>query len=368
MRLVNAFMFGGLACALVAGCTGLALQSGPGGDGVSASLSTGGIAVDPRTETTFVLGALPPRMPERGAERSCLCHRPRFGRPHIPHRISRIRQNPRRFPKSSCSSSGRIFAAGTGDTLMRFDESNARDDNLGADDRPVLGNAYLAERAVRRGRRQLPSHSPHPPHRGRFTRGPCRAVERGRAQAMWLHASDTLVAAYFTAGADAIGTGRFVGWSIPALEAQAFPIGKDGFWAAPSFDVTVQNVGFDLFFSYTWVGISPDDSTAVFPVITQAASGGTISHELVVVDSATGGTQTVPNAYGPGGLHAGRPDDRVVQLRERVLRRGRVLRRRAPPREPLDPLGHDGADPEQRCANVLCTGRGQSGRHCFEPR
>src|SRR5580700_7287711 len=59
MRFVDACVFGGLACAL-SGCTGLAFESEPGGHGVSASLSSGGIAVDPRTETTFVLGRKAP--------------------------------------------------------------------------------------------------------------------------------------------------------------------------------------------------------------------------------------------------------------------------------------------------------------------
>ena len=121
-------------------------------------------------------------------------------------------------------------------------------------------------------------------------------------EAMWLRGSDTLIAVFFPSLVDTIGQARIVSWSVPALQAAGFPSSPDGIWASSTLDLAVPDVGFDDAFSYTWIGVSPDDCLAVIPVIHRAPGSTNVTHELLVMDTSTGAIRTVDDAYGPVGF------------------------------------------------------------------
>jgi hypothetical protein len=297
-----------LAC-LLSGCTGLAFASSPGGDGPSSSLSTGGIAVDPRTETAFVLRTASSNLSTPGSGGDA-------GSPGGP--VYAIAPDTGDVTKlvdlSTYQEVGVIFpedsvlvvaeeGTGGGSTLMRFDDTTLAKTNTMNTSAQYWGTRtspsgkYLA--VADNSQVYPPIHvidtntlDPHVLAAGGLT-----------LEAMWLRTTDTLIAAYFPAGDDEIGSGRLVAFSIPDLAAKGFPTGTDGMWSSATLDVTVPNVGFDELFSYTWVGISPDDSLAVFPVLTGPASATSgLTHELLVMSTSDGSIRTVPNAYGPVGF------------------------------------------------------------------
>ncbi|MCA9520710.1 MAG: hypothetical protein KC609_07050 [Myxococcales bacterium] len=110
-------------------------------------------------------------------------------------------------------------------------------------------------------------------------------------EAMWLHGRDTLLAVVFY---HARQTARILMWDAETLVSSAYKLGADGCWDQPTLDVTLDDVQEDMWLSYTWVGVSPDDKTVVFPM---RASDGT--SKLVLLDVASRGLRQVPNARGP---------------------------------------------------------------------
>lgn len=109
-------------------------------------------------------------------------------------------------------------------------------------------------------------------------------------EAMWNHDSDVLIALSVT--------------ETPAPRAKLLRFDLEGAdLAAPLPEPTVMweldGYGWDLLFSFTWIGVSPDDRWAVFPLIKHA--GGEQQHVLLVLDQATGGVTLVPGK-GPVGF------------------------------------------------------------------
>lgn len=124
-------------------------------------------------------------------------------------------------------------------------------------------------------------------------------------EAMFTNASDRLLAISFDTPNHAA---RILSWDMAHLEATNFALGASGEWDGKNFDIPLTNVDPDGFFSFTWVGVSPDDKLAVFPVIQfdpNAKPGDPISedaYELIVVHLDTGETSVVPRAKGPVGF------------------------------------------------------------------
>jgi hypothetical protein len=109
-------------------------------------------------------------------------------------------------------------------------------------------------------------------------------------EAMWNHNSDVLIALSVT--------------ETPAPRAKLMRFDLEGAdLSAPLPEPTVlwelDGYGWDLLFSFTWIGVSPDDRWAVFPLIKHA--GGEQQHVLLVLDQASGGVSLVPGS-GPVGF------------------------------------------------------------------
>lgn len=129
-------------------------------------------------------------------------------------------------------------------------------------------------------------------------------------EAMWLHGSDRLLSIVFYGCGTVLDCGeaddpsaRILSWDVEAVASQGFPVGPDGLWPAPDLDVTVPGVTGDLAFSFTWIGVSPDDRWAVFPVQQRPETATDAwTPRLLVLDLTTFEVRTVDNAHGPVGF------------------------------------------------------------------
>lgn len=137
-------------------------------------------------------------------------------------------------------------------------------------------------------------------------------------EAMWANDRDVLVAmvdyarSWGLAAPDpATARMRFLAWDVETLAAAGFPT-TDGVFASPIVDVSVEGVTLDGAFSLSWVGIDPGDRSAVFPVrayrpedpasIGVSLDGADWQADLLVMDLATGALRRVENAFGPVGF------------------------------------------------------------------
>lgn len=123
-------------------------------------------------------------------------------------------------------------------------------------------------------------------------------------EAMWKNQTDELFAIVFydIDSKNALpARARILSWSMEDVVAGKFEPAEDGFWPARKLDVEVSHVSPDMLFSFTWVGISPDDKWAVFPV--QDLDPETPeTHALLVVETETGNVRIVRGAKGPVGF------------------------------------------------------------------
>jgi len=78
---------------------------------------------------------------------------------------------------------------------------------------------------------------------------------------------------------------------------------------APTVQWSLAGYGWDFLFSFTWIGISPDDHWAVFPLIKHTAGSQNGEHVLLVLDQTTGAVSLVPGS-GPVGFT--RDSSRIV--------------------------------------------------------
>lgn len=124
-------------------------------------------------------------------------------------------------------------------------------------------------------------------------------------EAMWKNKSDELFAiVFYDADPNVAGDkphARILSWSMEDVKAGQFKPDESGFWPDRKLDIDVPNVTGDFLFSFTWVGISPDDKWAVFPV-RDADAATPEEYELLVVDTATGELRIVKDAKGPVGF------------------------------------------------------------------
>ena len=290
------------------GCTGLAMESTPGGDGPASVVSAGGLAVDPRNETTFVMqraaggddvsdGGDPSVSVSQGGPIYAID--PDAGTSQVVTDLTGLDSIRVLFPRSSVMIIGENLSVG--DVLMRFDDTT-----LSMTQRVATTASFWGTRTSPSGTYVAVADNSMPNHPINVIEADTLAVHAmpwggGELEAMWLNQSDTLVAILFDGTAGVVGGGRIMTWSLASLAAGGFATSSDGTWASPVLDVPLSSVGYDLDFSYTWIAVSPDDTTAVFPVLRGTASGGT-EHQLLVVNLASGAIQMVDNAYGPVGF------------------------------------------------------------------
>lgn len=125
-------------------------------------------------------------------------------------------------------------------------------------------------------------------------------------EAMWMNESDELIAIVFYDWLGEEPYARILSWQMNDVVDSGFET-AGGLWAEPRLDITVQGVTGDFWFSFSWVGISPDDERAVFPVLTDTEAGW--RHDLIVMDIETGDVDTIENAKGPVGFT---PDGQTI--------------------------------------------------------
>lgn len=307
------------ALIVASGCTGLTLgENGPGRD---TYLEDGSIAVDPITETIYVLRRTEVTHTSSDGTvtgtdyvKQLYSIGPDGGAPRLLADVSDLDDLRMLFPRGQVLLMGEQY----GSDLLRV-----LDPATGGVLREVsTSSRYYGTRLSPSGRYVAVADNADPtlpihiidtetydivavPHDGRWL------------EAMWANESDVLVAMVdYSAGWDS-GTldpttahMRFVAWDVGALASGGFPTSGD-FFSDPLFDVAVDGVTLDAFFSYSWVGIDPSDHVAVFPVrayrtgdpATEGPGGYADWHaDLLVVDMATGTLRRVENGFGPVGF------------------------------------------------------------------
>ena len=120
-------------------------------------------------------------------------------------------------------------------------------------------------------------------------------------EAMWLRNSDTLFTVIFynddeeTEDVDETRA-RVVSFPMSDLEACGFQLEEDGVWCGRGIDVEIAGGRPDFFFSFTWLGIAPDDRVVAVP---QRGDG---MNRLALVDTFDGTVRIVDDARGPVGF------------------------------------------------------------------
>jgi len=123
-----------------------------------------------------------------------------------------------------------------------------------------------------------------------------QVIEHGgqAIEAMWNHHEDILLALSVSDPFGNDPTARLLRYDLTAADPAA-PLPE------PSVVWELGGYGWDYFFSYTWIGISPDDQWAVFPLIKRTTGSDDGEHVLLVLNQSTGGVTLVPGS-GPVGF------------------------------------------------------------------
>jgi len=285
-------------------CTGLSLgENLPGSD---VYLGDGSIAVDDVTETSFVLASQDSSTAADGtttaSKQTLFAVTPELGIVRTAADLS-DRTDPRLlFPNSG---------------LLIMSELDGKD-RLDLLDRITLVPQKSVEMPVRyHGTRMSPSRSFVAVADNTSIKAPIHIIETDTLEthiiphdgewleAMFMHQTDTLVAVVFYDMDKSSAKARLLSWSMNDVRSAGYMPDATGFWAKPTMDIEVPGVTGDFIFSFTWVGVSPNDKQLVFPVRkveTDANMNLTYSYELLVVDPLTQEVRTVPGAQGPVGF------------------------------------------------------------------
>ncbi|MFW6066795.1 MAG: hypothetical protein ACOC97_00535 [Myxococcota bacterium] len=288
---------GALAGLLIAsGCTGLTADNDPGED---TYLEGGAIAVDDRTETAFVLQTVcDDRAGDtcRGSETKTVhAIHPDDG-PLDAFDVTGLSDLRILFPDGSVMIMGE---RGTSEEEIRLLDPTTLEPRVA----PATVEAQYRGTRMSQSRRWLAvadnAAVNDPIHiiDASDTSLPTREIPHDGQwlEAMWLNQSDELVAIVFDGEGTGSPSARILSWTMQDLSDAGFPE-DSGFWASPNLDITVPDTEPDALFSYTWVGVHPDDEYAVFPVRQEG------DHRLLVLNLADEELRTVPDARGPVGF------------------------------------------------------------------
>jgi len=281
------------ALLLATACTGLTLgENKPGG---STNLEYGSIAVDPRSEVSYVLET---KKKGQVTTKTLYSIHPDAGNPIPVATMTGYSDIRIVFPKNHVL----VMAEKNGvDSLMLLDP-----DTMSLVETLETPGRYNGIRVSPSGRFLAAADNNHPnapihiidtqtwdileiPHDGQWL------------EAMWLNGTDELVAIVFYEGAGANPHARLLSWSMETVADAGFAVAEGGLWADPILDSQADGVVMDMLFSFTWVGISPDDSTAVFPVRV-IQEDGEVRYMLIVMDVLSGQIRFVDDARGPVGF------------------------------------------------------------------
>ena len=291
--------FASLIPLLVTGCTGFSL--GENNAGNDTYLEFGSVAVDDRTENAFVLNN---ESTEKGVEtKSTLVSvSPDSGKVTTVTDLTGRDDARILFPKSG---------------VLVMSEQNGTDELRLLDATTFQEKARVEEPVRYAGTRMSPSrewlavadnttvHAPIHIIDNEILKSRIIPHDGDWLEAMWKNESDELVAIVFydidPNVPDSKPYARILSWSMADVVAGEWQPDESGFWPKSKLDIKVDNVTLDFYFSFTWVGISPDDKWAVFPVRNTDSSVPT-DNELLVVDTTTGDLRVVPDAKGPVGF------------------------------------------------------------------
>lgn len=285
----------------LAGCTGLTFgENTPGAD---TYLEHGSIAVDDQTETAFVLGTAAPTADAPAESKILYAVDPDSGRVRRAADLTDQLDARILFPESGVLIMGEREAS---DELRLLDRATFEVKASRQADARYRGTRLSGSRrwlaAADDSAERAPLHLIDTASPDLSTR--VIPQDGDWMEAMWLHGQERLFAIVFHGMNDYYLNGkagaraRILSWSMEALEQQGFAK-EAGVWAAPEVDIALPDTTGDQLFSFTWVGVSPDDRWVVFPVIHTAPAA---QHELVVLDTQTGAIRTVPDAQGPVGF------------------------------------------------------------------
>jgi hypothetical protein len=289
--------------ALLSGCTGLSFgENLPGSD---VYLADGSIAVDDRTETSFVLQTAP----QQAATAS--------GAQPPPPESALFAVNPdtggvQKVTSMTGRTDPRMLFPASG--LLLMSELNGRD-KLELFDKDTFAPLQSVELDIRyHGTRLSPSRNYIGVADNTTANYPIHIVDAATLErnimphngewleGVWMNTSDRFVSIVFYDSKTQTPKARVLSWSIDKVAEGGYKTDEaTGFWSSPELDIDLPGVTSDFLFSFTWVAVSPNDRYAVFPV-RKAEPEGKYSYELIVIDTTNGEVRTVPDAKGPVGF------------------------------------------------------------------
>ncbi len=300
LRLTNFVRFWPLA---LTACTGLSLgENNPGAD---VFLGDGSIAVDDRTETSFVLSDAQVTDPANPSATQTI---------ETLFAVDPDLGSVRKAADLTGRTDPRLLFPASG--LLVMSELDSKD-HLDLYNHETLSLIKSVDMPVRyHGTRMSPSRNFVAVADNTSEKAPIHVIETDTLdtriiphdgewlEAMFMNKSDTLVAIVFYDMDKPTARARLLSWSMETVRSAGY-MPENGFWAKPTTDIEVPGVAGDFLFSYTWVGVSPDDKYVVFPVRkveTDANMNLVYSHELLVLDMLTKEVRNVPDAQGPVGF------------------------------------------------------------------
>jgi hypothetical protein len=113
-------------------------------------------------------------------------------------------------------------------------------------------------------------------------------------EAMWNHSSDVLLAVSVADPFTDHPVAKLLRYDLAGVDLAAPLPAPTTTWQLGGYD-------WDFLFSFTWIGISPDDRWAVFPLIKRTIGPADYQHVLLVLDQTTGALSEIPGS-GPVGF------------------------------------------------------------------
>ncbi|MFO0612593.1 MAG: hypothetical protein U0414_08405 [Polyangiaceae bacterium] len=294
--------FASFASALaLTGCTGLSLGENDPNGNLGSYLGDGRVAVDPVTETAFTLVE---RTDSKTLAKSQLLFGVKAGSDTAKKVID---LGDREDPRLLFLSSGMLVMSqkGTSEEMVLLDRNSFAQKKTAIADTWYWGTRVSATKNYFAVADNEGLH--HDIHVIDANSLETHVMPHGgdTLEAMFANDTDKLLAISFKT---AEHSARILSWDMAAITAAEWKTALGGEWEGKDLDIPLEGVDPDGLFSFTWVGVSPDDKLAVFPVIKfdpNAKPGDPIDqqrYELVVVHLDTGETAVVPNAKGPVGF------------------------------------------------------------------
>ncbi|MFO0552736.1 MAG: hypothetical protein U0271_30370 [Polyangiaceae bacterium] len=296
---MRSLVFGLLLAPLAIGCTGLSLGENDPDNNLGTHLGDGEVAVDPTNETSYVLVSATPKDGETEEDLERTLFAVKAGETQSKKVLD---LSFRTDPRMLFLDNGALSMSQDGDqevlTLLDRDDFSVLEENR-------INTWYWGTRISGSKRWFAAADNAAPPWDihviDSHTLAP-RVIPHGGdwLEAMFTNQGDRLLAIVFY---EDVHRARILSWDMNVLEAQGFTELPTQEWSGADLDVSVEGVDPDLFFSFTWVGISPSDKYAVFPVRKADVADGTIDdYELLVLDLASHEVRTVDRAKGPVGF------------------------------------------------------------------